>query len=1035
MKKFVLLLTTLLVSVGLAMAQTRVVKGTVTSAEDGSPVIGAAVVLKTDMTKGTTTDFDGKFRLEVPSSAKTLLVSFMGMKTEEVTITGGDLKIVLASDSKVMEEVVVTGYTTTSKKAFTGAASSVGAETVKAKFDANPINALNGNVPGLQMSQASGQPGAPTTIFVRGRNSLNSGTQPLYVIDGVPLETGVMGTRTREGVQVSPLSTLNSDDIQSITVLKDATATSIYGARAANGVIVITTKRGRAGFRMNFSARMGSSMMPRTINGYRPVDAATYKELVTEGILNTHKYSSLGLNSVFDIYNNKYSLGLTPDAEGAAKFLEWYTDIPNIAGAGTDWVKEVTRSGFQQSYNLDLSGGGDTPRSPRYFVSFDYMNDKGIVRGKDLERYALRLNLDQAPFEFFAYGLNTSFSKTTTNMGAGGGYFSDPITQAFMQSPMSPVKDEKGNWNFNTVNGYNPVAQRSKYGDKNMGTQYRVLFSPYATLKFNDWLSFTSRFGLDAYYLDDFGYWSFLQPQGRDMGGMGENGHYLNFYTTITNTFNINKSWGEHHLNALIGQEGQRTYNKSSYLAAKNYSSETLTDIILASVPSDASQYSDELRLLSFLSNAEYNYASRYYLSASFRYDASSRFHKKNRWAPFWALGAKWRMSNEAFMADTEDWLNDLTLRISYGTSGNQAVGSGWYAGRSLYDFGYSYNNRPGSLFLQFANPDLKWEQTGKFNVGFDTRLFDFLSIGFDFYNHDTKDMVFEVPISGTVGLPTYYSGVAYYKNIGSLNNKGIEFTVAVDAIKTKDTQLTFTLNGSHNKNTLTKLSNDNPIIEGSQIRKVGNDIYTFYLKEWAGVDPQTGVGTWYKGKEGKEVTTDYNEAKEREVGKASPDFQGGFKTDFRYKNFDVSFQLGCSLGGKIYGNHLRYDEQVGNGFGNNYIQYVADNRWKKPGDNALVPMMVDDPKISWNKSSTRFLMDGSYLKLQNIMLGYTFRGKSFKTIGLSSVRVFVSGENLFTLTAKNYRGFDPASVAANGIAWWNYPVPARFTAGVSLGF
>ena len=305
MKKFVLLLTTLLVSVGLAMAQTRVVKGTVTSAEDGSPVIGAAVVLKTDMTKGTTTDFDGKFRLEVPSSAKTLLVSFMGMKTEEVTITGGDLKIVLASDSKVMEEVVVTGYTTTSKKAFTGAASSVGAETVKAKFDANPINALNGNVPGLQMSQASGQPGAPTTIFVRGRNSLNSGTQPLYVIDGVPLETGVMGTRTREGVQVSPLSTLNSDDIQSITVLKDATATSIYGARAANGVIVITTKRGRAGFKMNFSVRMGSSMMPRTINGYRPVDAATYKELVTEGILNTHKYSSLGLNSIFDIYNNK----------------------------------------------------------------------------------------------------------------------------------------------------------------------------------------------------------------------------------------------------------------------------------------------------------------------------------------------------------------------------------------------------------------------------------------------------------------------------------------------------------------------------------------------------------------------------------------------------------------------------------------------------------------------------------------------------------------------------------------------------------
>lgn len=1035
MKKFVLLLTALLVSVSLAMAQSRVVKGVVTSAEDGEPVIGASVVLKTDKTRGTTTDFDGKFRLEVPASAKTLLVSFMGMKTEEVAITSGDLKIVLSSDSKVMEEVIVTGYSTTSKKAFTGAASSVGSETVKAKFDANPINALNGNVPGLQMSQASGQPGAPTTIFVRGRNSINSGTQPLYVIDGVPLETSVMGTRVREGAELSPLSTLNADDIQSITVLKDATATSIYGARAANGVIVITTKRGRAGFKMNFSARMGVSKMPKGINGYHPVDAATYKDLVVEGILNTHKYSSLGFSSIFDKINEKYSLGLTPDAAGAAEFLALYTDIPNVDGAGTDWLKEVTRSGFQQNYNIDLSGGGDTPRSPRYFVSFDYMNDKAIVRGKDLERYALRLNLDQAPFDNFSYGINTSFSMTTTNMGAGGGYFSDPITQAFMQSPMSPVKDEKGNWNFKTINGYNPVAQRSEFGDQNLGKQYRVLFSPYATLKFNDWLSFTSRFGLDAYYLDDFGFWSFLQPQGKDMNGMGENGHYLNFYTSITNTFNINKSWGDHHLNALIGQEGQRTYYKSSYLAASNYSSESLTDIVLASVPSDAKSYRDELRLLSFLSNAEYNYANRYYASASFRYDASSRFHKKNRWAPFWSIGAKWRMSNEAFMADTEDWLNDLTFRASYGTSGNQAVGSGWYAGRSLYDFGYPYNNRPGSLFLQFSNPDLKWEQTAKFNVGFDTRLFDLLSIGFDFYNHDTKDMVFAVPISASVGLPSYYTGVAYYKNIGALNNKGVEFTVGIDAIKTKDAQLTFTFNGSHNKNTVVKLSNENDINNGSQIIKVGHDIYTFYLKEWAGVDPQTGVGTWYKGKEGKEITTNYNDASERVLGKASPDFQGGFKTDFRYKSFDASFQLGYSIGGKIYGNHLRYDEHVGNGLGNNYIQYVADNRWKQPGDNALVPMMADDASLLWNQSSSRFLMDGSYLKLQNIMLGYTIQSKSFKNIGLSSIRVFVSGENLFTLAAKNYRGFDPASVGANGVAWWNYPVPTRFTAGVSLGF
>lgn len=1036
MKRFLFVLTTLLVTVGLATAQTRAVRGTVTSADDGEPIIGASVVVKNapgGAVVGVTTDFDGKFKIDVPNSSKTLIVSYMGMKAQEVAITQGELKIVLESDSKMIDEVVVTGYTTTSKKAFTGAASSVGGETVKAKFDANPINALKGNVPGMQMSNISGQPGAPSTVFIRGRNSLNSGTQPLYVIDGVPLESGTMGMRASEGVEISPLATLSADDIASVTVLKDATATSIYGARAANGVIVITTKRGKAGFKMNFSARVGASRLPFYTDAYKAVDASTYLDLAVEGISNGLTYGATSkINSYFNRYKGLHKLDATP--EGYKKYVEWWTDLPNVEGAGTNWMKEITRTGMLQNYSIDLSGGGDTPRSPRYFVSLDYLSDKGIIIAKDLTRYSLRANIDQAPYDFFSYGINTSLSMTTTNMGAGGGYFTDPITQSFMQSPMSPVKLEDGSWNLSTINGYNPVAQRSAYGDVNRGTQYRALFSPFVTLKFTDYLSFTSRFGLDAYILDDFGYWSLYGEQGRNMGGMGEQGYFTNFYTSITNTLNFNKTWGDHRLNALIGQEGQRTQYKEAYLSASNYAVDYLNEVGVASVPSSASTFRNELRLLSFLSNFEYNYADRYYASASFRYDASSRFHKNHRWAPFWSIGAKWRAANEEFMKDTQDWLNDLTLRVSYGTSGNQAVGSGWNAGRSLYSFGYGYNNLPGSLFTQFDAPDLKWEQTGKFNVGFDTRLFDRVSFSFDYYNHKTKDMVFAVPISASTGLPSYYSSVAFYENIGSLSNKGVEFSLTVDAIKNADTQLSFSFNGSHNKNKVEKLSG-NGAIEGTySIIEEGRDIYTFYMKEWAGVDPDTGVGTWYKDEEGTEVTKNYNYAAKRFLGSASPVFQGGFKTDFRYKGFDVAMQLGYSLGGKIYGNHLRFDEHTGQRFGNNYVKYVADNRWQKPGDNALVPMLTDSPN-TWNSHSSRYLMSGNYLKIQSLMMGYTYQDKSLRNIGLSSIRFYVAADNLYTFTAKNYRGFDPASVGANGVAWWNYPQALKLTAGLTLGF
>lgn len=1053
-KRFFLTLMALLMSVSLAMAQ-KVVTGEVISAVDAEPVIGASVVVKGNTSVGVQTDINGRFSFEVPKGAKYLVVSYVGLKKKEVLIEGGKMKIFLEQDATMTDAVVVTGYGTTSKKAFTGAASSIGDEKVKARFDANPINALKGNMPGLTISNSSGQPGAPTTIFIRGKNSLNSGTQPLYVIDGVPIETSVFGNRTSSGVQVSPLSTISMADVETMTVLKDAAATSIYGARAANGVIVITTKKGRAGFKLNFTTRLGGSTMPVTNRShlYRPVsDAKTYREMLIESMRNPTIYGPTGsqkvpFNGIFARF--KGTLDPNKDADILKFFNKEVADnlvnIPEEGGETTDWLKAVTRTGMLQNYALDISGGGDNPRAPRYYVAFDYLKEDGIILGKDLSRYSFRMNLDQSPYTFFKYGVNTSLSLTETNMGTSGGYFTDPITQAFMQNPFSPVKNKDGSWNMNTLNGYNPVAIQNKVdGNVNRQRQYRALISPFVTITFLDWLSFTSRYGLDAYILDDFGYWSQYTKDGQNVKGLGEQGYYTNFYQTITNTLNVNKSWGEHHLNAIIGQEGQSTYLKEATMATTNYPTWALKDLMLASKPGTVATAVQELRLLSFFSNAEYNYASRYYVSASLRGDASSRFHKNNRWGLFYSVGGKWRMASEAFMKSAEDYIQELTLRSSWGTTGNQVVGSGWYAARGLYSFGLTYAGNPGMVFTQYENPNLRWEQTRKFNVGLDTRFFNFLSLSVDYYNHLTKDMVFEVPLSKASG------NAVWYENIGELSNQGIEFELGIDAIQKEDLSLRFSFTGAWNQNKIVKLSTNDDIIRKLSIVRPGADIYTWRMKEWAGVDPETGVGLWYKNnikkdKNNEEIpnatyidhktgtTSDYNEAHSVELGKASPDFQGGFRTEFSYKNFDFSVLLNYQLGGKVLGDHLRYDEHSGNSLGNPFLQYVAENRWRKPGDKALVPMLYDGT-TTWNQASSRFLMSSDYLKIQNIMIGYTLN-KALPQVGIGSVRFFFSMDNIYTLVAKDFRGFDPAGASASGSIFWNYPMPMKFTGGVTVTF
>ncbi|MBP1671294.1 MAG: TonB-dependent receptor plug, partial [Bacteroidetes bacterium] len=583
MKKVRLLLAALLLFAGNVLeAQTSTVTGTVIDVSDGTPMIGVTAVIKGTRT-GVSTDMDGKYVIKNVPPAATLVFQFIGYASQEIVVGNQSvIDVKLARETTTLEEVVITGYGVTTKKAFTGAASGVNKENISNKFEPNPIKNLQGIVPGLQMNTGSGQPGAPSTVFIRGRNSLNSGTQPLYVIDGVPIESDSHGMRSMEGQEVSALSSISSDDIESITVLKDATATSIYGARAANGVIVITTKRGKKGFSVNFSAKAGVEAMPNYPKGYKSVNSDQYLELSKEALMNAHTYArTLGKTSYFDYYNDAYELGLPYTDAGAREFLGWYSgiDVSETNTSNTDWMKEITRNGVIQNYTIEILGGGVEENSAKYFVSLDYLDNKAIVIGKDLNRYSFRFNFDQQPSKVIKFGFNSNLSYSVVNMGAGGGFYSDPITQAKMMSPLSPVKNADGNWNFGTVNGYNPVAQRSKLGDKSTAKQYRALLSPYLQINFTKDLFLLSRVGVDAYILDEFGYWSFLQPQGNSMRGLGENAYTANILLTTTNTLNYVKQFGQNNINILLGQEGQRTNYKTTYLEGKNYPVDYLNEV------------------------------------------------------------------------------------------------------------------------------------------------------------------------------------------------------------------------------------------------------------------------------------------------------------------------------------------------------------------------------------------------------------------------------------------------------------------------
>ena len=999
-RKLMLLMTCLMIGIGLVNAQISKVTGNVTSEEDGLPVVGASVLVK-GTTVGTVTDIDGNFTLtNVPSSAGTLVISFIGMQSQEVKIKS-NVKVVLKSDAEVLDEVVVTGYGVQRKASFTGAASIVGEEAIAKKNDANFVKVLEGSVPGVQMNNSTSMPGVWGSVYIRGRASLNSGTQPLYVIDGMPVNSDTDAMSTSDNNMVDPMSSINPADIESITVLKDAAATAIYGSRAANGVIVVTTKKGSEGkFNLNLDIKQG--------------------------------FVSMGNNNM-DFANAEESMKLFTDGLTAYQGGDWQENYnyltDNYFGwdrkTSTDWMDAITRKGYYQDYNLSAQGrNGNTG----YYVSLGYLNTDGLIIGSDMERFSGRMNLD-SKFKWATIGVNTSYSYSTQNgfSLSTGGSMSSPLTAAISsQTPMDPVYDSEGN--YNNINMYNPVALMDEdTGELNENKMQTINLNPYLQVDFGLGIYAKTTLGVNLTDLRQYQYWSALyNPQAMDYNGLGQQYNSRNTVITWNNVVGWNHKFADKHdVSVMLGQEMQKKSYFYEYYAKSDFpfADSGMRDLTTAGTEQGSEYYKKEARLASYFMDAHYSYADKYYLSGSYRRDGSSVFGSDTRWGNFWSVGGKWRISGEDFL-NGNNVITNATLRASYGTVGNQDID--WYAARGFYGAGYNYNQMPGMIPVSISNQELTWEVSKKFDIGFDLSLWHRLHFTFDFYNEITSDALFQVPLSMTTGM------TETYKNIGKIRNHGIEFSVNANILQTKDWTWSAYANLTWNENEVVKLSTDEPIEYTFQIIEEGRPYTQFKMKEYAGVDRETGKPLWYLNETGNETTSDYNAAAKRYVGDADPNVLGGFGTNLRWKDIDFGLSFNYRLGGKVYDSGAAFT-----GFGMAFrtpLEDVALNSWTEENKDAKYPQYIYKDPYNATSTSSRFLYSGDYLRISNLTLGYTLPKKWTTKILIQRLRAYISVDNLYTFTASDFVGYNPET-SANGVIAWQYPATRTFIGGIQLTF
>ncbi|WP_259323535.1 TonB-dependent receptor [Phocaeicola plebeius] len=1036
-RKLTLMLALLFVWTGVAWSQGVTVKGVVTSEEDGLPIVGASVLVK-GTTQGTITDVDGNFMISgVKADSKTLIVSFVGMKSKEVAIKKGELKIVMKSDAEVLDEVMVVAYGTVKKSAFTGSATVVDQDKIKSpavSFD----KSLAGQVSGVQVMSNSGQPGSGTSFRIRGSGSLKASNEPLYVIDGVATTSTEYSSIAEENESSSNiLSSINPNDIESITVLKDAAAAALYGSRAANGVVVITTKSGKEGkARVNFNAQFSWSKLGKA---YDMMSSADMYKMIYQG------YRAKG--ETMEEANASAQGALTHNPYNVENPLDENGNVVDGAKlvVDTDWQKEVFRTAPSQDYNMNVSGKND---KTNYFFSIGYTKQGGITPASDFKRYSAKANINTKVNRWFNAGLNVTFShsiqNTTVESSAGASplynalSFPNAVPVYIVDNEGNPVLDDNGNKQYNFTNpvsrDFNPLA--IPLMDVNRSKFYRLLASGYAEITFFKGFFFKTVFSPDYVSTDEHRYWNKEHGNGPTYNGRLDKYHHVDLMYTSTNTFNYTNIFKDvHSLNVMAGMEYWQSTYETLYAGGRGLLGD-MQELAGASGSFSPSSDTTKETLISYFGRAEYAYKDKYNFSASLRADGSSIFGADTKWGTFWSLGASWRINQEDFLKDIE-WIDNLKLRLSYGTSGNKS-GLARYASLGLWTTSadYLYGSNIGVGHDQLVNALLGWEKQGMFNVGVDFSFWNRFYGSVDFFNKTSDGLLYDVPLALQNGLSSITM------NAAKTSNTGFEIVLGANILR-GPLVWNMDLNASFIKDKIKDLNGENDVrmTDYQKIWSVGGSQYEFYMPTWAGVDPDNGSPLWYKvNDDGTRTTTSvYSEATYERQGRSTPLAYGGFINTFSYKNFDLTIQLNYSLGGKIYDNI--YAGMMHDGATTAQNMHVdALEAWTTPGQHTNVPKYAVNNATNSASLSSRFLYDATNVKLKTITLSYTLP----KNLGvfskvISGAKLWVSADNLCTWFAdKGYKGYDDIDIyGVQGYKTYPYsfPTPRTFSIGANLTF
>ncbi|GAA4785301.1 TonB-dependent receptor [Olivibacter ginsenosidimutans] len=1009
-----------------AFAQGTTVQGTVTDALHREPLPGVNISV-VGGGPSTHTDANGQYTIQVANTTAKLRFSYVGYEPQEINAATASLDVALQPASNDLNEVVVVAYGTANRSSFTGSVSSISQEKIANRQVSSVSKALEGQVAGLQSVSSSGQPGTDADIRIRGIGSINASSTPLYVVDGNPYS--------------GDISAINPNDIKSISVLKDAASSALYGSRGANGVIIITTKEGLKDGKTTINFNLTQGFSSRAVSDYETVNTDQYFELYWEALRNNALDNGLNADRAAQTATNTVvtDLGINPYGPDYPQPIG--LDGKLVAGAhplwNDNWRDVLQRTGHRTQADLSFSGGNE---KSNYYFSAGYLNDQGIAIESGFKRYNVRLNVTTQAKKWLNAGLNVAASSSLQKYPQSEDsntlniiYFTRAMPSFYPYYQRNPdgsyveVNGEKvwdyGGWRPNGAMPYDNLAGSMPL-DKNDIRNENFSGRGFLEAVFTPELKLKSTFSIDYVNRNTHDYGNPIEGESAESGGFVDKSNSRKVSYTWNNILTYEKTFGDHHVHVLGGQEFYKYQWSSIDGSRSRFAFPGFYEPDAASQLDGFNGYSLDYSLLSFLGRAEYDYKGRYFLSGSLRTDGSSRFAPETRWGTFWSVGASWKLAEEAFLKDN-NLIDQLTLRASYGGQGNDNLGI-YYAYQGLYAFSNNLGEA-GAVTRRLPTPDLKWETNLNLNLGLDIAILDQrVAATIEYFNRKSKDLLYTQPMAPSTG----YSG--YDSNIGAVKNTGFDFTLQTVPVRNEQFRWNLDLNLSHFTNKITELPKDR-IENGNKLLTVGGSIYDFYLREWAGVDPENGDPLWYKADENghrtNETTNVYGEADRFVLGSALPDVVGGLSNSFTYKQFDLSALLSFSLGGKVFdGDYLPLLHQ-GSSPGRAWSTEMLE-RWTPEHTDTDVPRLTTSPASSWTQASSRFLYSASFARLKNVSLGYTFPKTLLGRVGIEQLRIFLQGENL--LTFYKHKGMDPEQTV-NGATYYRYPAMRTVSAGIQL--